>query len=78
MSKLSLEYSAKFVGDLQAGISPSKVADMFAINKTTVYWLKAKFEEVGTLNRPKESGGQERHLKNKTKKLFKRKRKTRS
>ena len=55
MPQLSFEDSARLVELLTGGISPSKVADKFAINKTTVYQLRAKFEEECTVKRKKGS-----------------------
>ena len=43
-------------GTYSAWISPLIVADKFAINKTTLYRLKAEFEEECTLKRKKGSG----------------------
>ena len=56
MAKLSLEDSVRLVGHLQAGISPYKVANIFAVDETTVYRIKGKFEEEGTVKRKKGSG----------------------
>ena len=56
MPKLSLEDSARLVGHLQAGISPSKVANIIAVNETTVYRIMRNFEEEGTVKRKKGSG----------------------
>ena len=56
MPKLSLEDSARLVGHLQAGISPSKVANIIAVNETTVYRIMRNFEEEGTVKRKKRSG----------------------
>ena len=53
MPQLSLEYTIRLVGHFTAGIGPSYVEDMFAVNKTTLYHLKAKFE--GTVKRKKGS-----------------------
>ena len=49
MPKLSTEDSARLIGHLQAVLTPSEVAKIFGVNKTTVYQLKEKFENDGTL-----------------------------
>ena len=56
MPKLSLEESSRLVGQLEAGISPTKVAGIFGVNKTTVYRIKAKFDEDGSVKRRRGSG----------------------
>ena len=56
MPKLSLEESSRLVGHLEAGISPTKVAGIFVVKKTTVYRIKAKFDEDGSVKMRRGSG----------------------